>query len=235
MAPDKLYHLSRSSKPRGVLSNFVFINKANSYFWALNEAMHKVWVVLMCSGLLFMASCNKETPEIPPLPPNQDSPTLDFEFVSVASTLKFVPFGDTLSNGAVNKGYEIQLSDTNESVVMACSGIISSIVPDTSTAGGKLITVKFKRNSIYSFTYGGVSNVVVNVNDSLTGGKILGKLSSSGIIDFQVVTNNNEALCPQSYGSPGFTQAIQQAVLKNNYFNPADTISNTCRVPSLPL
>jgi hypothetical protein len=229
----RFYYLIFSSKSEGVLSNTPVITKSNSYFWALNWAMRKVSNVLLC-GLVLLMACNKETPGIPPLPPNQDVPSLDFEFVSVASTVKFIPFGDTLLNTAVNKGYELQLSDTNESVVMACPGIISSIVPDTTLSGGSLITVKFKRNSIYSFTYGGVSRVVVNVNDSLSGGKILGKVSGTGLVDFEVITNNNEALCPETFGSPGFNQAIQEAILKSNQFNPYDTINYPCRVQSLP-
>jgi len=135
----RFYYLKTSSKPNGILSNTHVITKSNSYFWALNRAMRKISNVLLC-GLVLLMACNKETPPIPPLPPNQDAPSLDFEFVSVASTVKFIPFGDTLANRAINKGYELQLSDTNESIVMACPGIISSIVPDTTPAGGSLIT-----------------------------------------------------------------------------------------------
>ena len=184
--------------------------------------------------VVLLMACNKDTPVIPPLPPDSTSPTLAFEFVSIASTVKFVPFGDTLANSMVNKGYEIQLSDTTEKVLTACSGIVTAIVPDTSAAGGKLITVKFKRNSIYSFVYGGVTNVQVNVNDSLQGGSILGKISRTGIIDFQVITNNNEAVCPSSYGSPGFNNAIQQAILFNNSNHHSDSVTNPCAAASLP-
>src|SRR6202034_1378949 len=110
-------------------------------------------------------------------------------------------------------------SDTTEKILTACSGIVTAIVPDTSAAGGKLITVKFKRNSIYSFVYGGVTRVQVNVNDSLQGGSILGRIGGAGIVDFQVIKNDNEALCPSNFGSPGFNTAIQQAILFSNSYH----------------
>jgi hypothetical protein len=195
--------------------------------------MRKILIVITGMVMLLMA-CRRETPVIPPLPPDQTIPTLDFEFVSVGSTIKFVPFGDTLPNSGINKGYELQLSDTNERILTSSSGIVTSISPDTTAAGGSLITVKFRRNSIYSFIYGGVTNVVVQVNDSLSGGRILGKVSGSGIVDFQFIINNNETLCPQNYGSPGFVSAIQQAILLSNSFSHTDTILSPCRVQSLP-
>ena len=194
--------------------------------------MRKVTNVLVCGMMLLMA-CNKGTPGIPPLPPNQDAPTLDFEFVSIASTVKFIPFGDTLANHTVNKGYEILLSDTNESILTACSGIVTSIKPDTLAAGASIIAVKFKRNSIYSFTYGGVTRVVTHVNDSLGAGSVIGKVSKSGIVDFQLIMDGNTVLCPQSFGSPGFNQAIQEAILKNNTFNPTDSVASPCMAGSL--
>jgi hypothetical protein len=195
--------------------------------------MRKVSIVIMGIVMLLMA-CNREAPVIPLLPPDQTIPTLDFEFVSVASTIKFIPFGDTLPNSTINKGFEVQVSDTNERVLTACSGIVTAVVPDTTTAGGNLITMQFRRNSIYSFVYGGVTNVVVQVNDSLSGGEILGKVSSSGIADFQLIVNNNQALCPQTYGSPGFKSAIQEAILLNNSFSHTDTITSPCLFQSLP-
>ena len=184
--------------------------------------------------VVLLMACNRETPVIPPLPPDSTSPTLAFEFVSVASTIRFVPFGDTLGNSVINKGYEIQLSDTTEKILTACSGIVTAIVPDTSAAGGNLITIKFKRNSIYSFVYGGVTNVQVNVNDSLQGGSILGKINGTGIVDFQVIMNNSVALCPSGYGSPGFNNAIQQAILFNNASHHSDSVTNPCAASTLP-
>lgn len=179
----------------------------------------------------FMA-CNKETSVIPPVLPDQTSPTLAFPFSSFASTTGFIPFGDTLPNLTLNKGYEVQLSDTNEVLLAACSGIVTAITPDT--AGGNFIAVKFKRNSIYSFLYAGITNVRVHVNDSLNGGSILGKVSGTGIVDFCLIKNNNEALCPQAYGSPGFNTAIQVAISKNNAFHPTDSVLIPCLTQSLP-
>ena len=138
----------------------------------LRGAMRKILVTIMFFAVLLVA-CNKDASVIPPLPPDQSIPTLNYEFVSIASTIKFTPFGDTLPDQTINKGYKIQLSDTNESVLTACSGIVSSIITDN--AGGNIITLKYKRNSIYSFTYAGITRVQVHVNDSLGGGKIIGE------------------------------------------------------------
>lgn len=193
--------------------------------------MKKTWVVIMFFTLLF-TGCNKETPVINPLPPDQTTPTLDFPFASFASTTRFIPFGDTIPGSNINKGYQVTFSDTNEALIAACSGIVTSITPDA--AGGNFITVKFRTNSIYSFLYGGVTNVQIHVADSLSGGSILGKVSGSGIAYFQLIKNNNEALCPQAYGSPGFNTAIDGAISKNNTFNPYDSVLTPCMVQSLP-
>ena len=193
--------------------------------------MRKILVTIMFFAVLLVA-CNKDASVIPPLPPDQSIPTLNYEFVSIASTIKFTPFGDTLPDQTINKGYKIQLSDTNESVLTACSGIVSSIITDN--AGGNIITLKYKRNSIYSFTYAGITRVQVHVNDSLGGGKIIGKISGSGVVDFQIIRNNTDALCPQTYGSPGFNTSIQQAVSQNNSLHPADSVLSPCLAQSLP-
>ena len=194
--------------------------------------MRKISVVIMGVLVLF-AACNKETSVIPPLAPDRTLPSLTFPFTSFASTTLFVPFGDTLPNFSINKGYRVQLSDTNESVLAACSGIVTSINPDT--AGGNFITLKFRTNSIYSFKYGGITRVAVNLNDSLRAGAILGKVSGKGIIDFQLIINKNTALCPQSFGSPGFTAAINEAILRNNQVRSSDSVFEPCKISSLPL
>ena len=193
--------------------------------------MRKVCAVIMVFMMLF-AGCNKETPVIPPLGPDTTAPNLDFPFASFASATQFTPFGDTLPNASVNMGYLVQLSDTNEALLAACSGIVTSITPDT--AGGNFIAVKFRTNGIYSFLYGGVANVQVHVADSLNAGSIIGKASCTGQIYFQLTKNNNEALCPQAFGSPGFNTAIAGAISKNNAFHPTDSVSSPCTVQSLP-
>jgi len=192
--------------------------------------MGKVRVVIMLMVVLF-ASCNREAPVIPPLGPDLTAPTLDFPFASFASAVRFTPFGDSLPNLTLSKGYQVQLSDTNELLLAACSGIVTSITPDTS--GGKFIAVKFRTNSIYSFLYGGVTNVRVQVSDSLNGGSILGKINGNGTVYFEIIKDSN-ALCPQSYGSPGFNTAIAGAIARNNSLYPQDSVSNPCYLQSLP-
>jgi len=192
--------------------------------------MRKVCVVLVVVALLF-AGCNKETSGIPPLGPDQTTPTLDFPFASFASATQFIPFGDTLGNLTVNKGYIVQLSDTNEYLLAASPGIVTAITPDT--AGGNFIAVKFRTNSVYSFLYGGVTNLRVHVADSLSGGAILGKISGTGMAYFQLIKNNNEALCPQTYGSPGFNTAIAGAVARNNAFHQQDSVASPCMAQSI--
>jgi hypothetical protein len=192
--------------------------------------MRKVRAAIMVFVVLF-ASCNREAPVIPPLGPDQTAPTLDFPFASFASAVRFIPFGDTLPGLSRNKGYVVQLSDTNELLLAACSGIVTSIVPDT--AGGNFIAVKFRANSIYSFLYGGVTNVRVQVSDSLNGGSILGKINGTGVVYFELI-KNSQALCPQAYGSPGFNTAIAGAISRNNAIYPLDSVSNPCYMQSLP-
>lgn len=193
--------------------------------------MRKVGAVILIFVLLFTA-CNKEAPVIPPLQPDQTEPTLDFPFASFASTTQFIPFGDTLSGVNINRGYRVQFSDTNEVLIAACSGVVTAITPDTS--GGNFIAVRFRPGAVYSFLYGGVTNVRVHIADSLYGGSILGKVSGTGIAYFQLTKNSNEALCPQAYGSPGFNTAIAGAISKNNAFHPTDTVSSPCMIQSLP-
>lgn len=192
--------------------------------------MSKARVVFIVLVMLF-TSCNKEAPVIPPLGPDMTAPTLDYPFASFASATKFIPFGDTLPNSTVNAGYIVQLSDTNEILLASCSGVVTSITPDTS--GGNFIAVKFRSNGIYSFLYGGVTNVQVHIADSLNAGSILGKISGTGLVYFQIIKNSNEAMCPQTFGSPGFNTAIAGAISKNNAFNPADSVCTPCMVQSI--
>ncbi len=192
--------------------------------------MKKVSAVIICLVALLMG-CNKETSDTNPPLSDQSDPSFTFEFASVAATTRFIPFGDTLPGLTLCRGYEIQFSDTNELVMAACPGIVTAITPDTS--GGQDIAVKYKPNSIYSFVYGGVSNIAVQINDTLNAGSILGKISSSGKIDFQVIKNNNEALCPETFGSTGFNTAIETAISKNNAFNPSDSVLQPCSAQSI--
>jgi Peptidase family M23 len=193
--------------------------------------MNKIWVVIMCLAVL-CASCNRETPIILSPGPDQTAPTLAFPFASFASVTQFIPFGDTLPNLTLNKGYLVQLSDTNEYVLAASSGIVTSIANDTS--GGNFIAVKFNSKSVYSFLYGGITRVRVRVNDNLSGGSILGKVSGNGFAYFELIKNSNEALCPQAYSSPGFNAAINGAISKNNAFHPMDSVVSPCYTQSLP-
>ncbi len=192
--------------------------------------MRKIGAVIMVF-LILLVGCNKETPEIPPIGPDLTAPTLDFPFASLASTTRFIPFGDTLPDLSINKGYLVQLSDTNEILLAACSGIVTAITNDT--AGGNFIAVKFRTKSIYSFVYGGVTNVRVRVADSIFGGSILGKISGKGKVSFQIIKNNTESLCPQTYGSPGFNTAIAGAIVKNNTFHPNDSVLSPCSIQSV--
>ena len=193
--------------------------------------MSKRGVVIMIIVVLF-AACNKPTPVILPLGPDQTVPTLDFPFASFASAMQFFPFGDTIPNLTINKGYLVQLSDTNEYLLAACSGIVTSITPDT--LGGNFIAVRFRKGGVYSFLYGGVTRMQIHVADSLNGGSILGKVTGTGFAYFQLIKDSAEALCPQAYGSPGFNTAIAGAISRNNALHPSDSVLSPCLIQSLP-
>ena len=192
--------------------------------------MRKSCVVLVCVFLL--GSCKKPGTPPPGLPKDTTPPTLTWALTSFASTLKFYPFGKTLPDSTVNKGYEILIGSPNQDLILAvCPGIITSIDPGTY---GNSIHVLYKPNSVYSFIYSGVASVQVHVNDTLTPGLVLGRVNSSGIIDFRLVLNNNTALCPQNYGASAFNNNIQVAINQHNYLNPGDSISSPCETGSLP-
>ena len=100
--------------------------------------------------IIFIASCNKDNP-VPALPADTSSPTLSYQFVSFASTIRFTPFGDSTATGVPFQGYEVLLADTGalSYCTSCCSGFVTSISPGAN--GGNDIAVIYKKNSIYSF------------------------------------------------------------------------------------
>ena len=191
--------------------------------------MRNFCVVFMCFFIL--QGCKKQGP--PPGPPADTSiPTLTWALTSFASTTKFYPFGETLPNSTVNKGYEIQIASPSQTQVLSvCKGIVTAIVPGPN---GNTIHVLYKPHSVYSFIYSGVDNVQIHVNDTINQGITIGRVNNAGIIDFSLVLNNNTALCPQAYGAPAFNNNIQVAINQHNAVNPADSISSPCEVGSVP-
>lgn len=180
--------------------------------------------------LILAHSCNDKYP-IDQLPDDTTPPSLSNPFLSFSSTLQFIAFGDSL-NGELCKGYWFQMTDSNQSVLSACSGKVTSITDYPN--GAKSIAVKYKTNSIYSFVYSELRNVQVNVNDVIGSGTILGKTGNGGKLFFQIIKNNNEVLCPKTFGSPGFNIAIEQAISRHNTNYPSHSITDPCFVQTLP-
>ncbi len=180
--------------------------------------------------LLLVSACNDKYP-IPDLPKDTTAPSLTYPLSSFSTVTKFVNFGGTMPSSNQSKGYYVYMSNPNETITAACRGIVSAVNDDA--AGNKNITVLYKSNSIYSFVYSGIKDVMVDVHDSIQAGTILGKLGSNMEVGFMLV-KENEVLCPSSYASAGFNDAIDLAIGKHNAANPSDSISNTCLVESLP-
>ena len=191
--------------------------------------MRKVFLCL--SGILFfMASCNKDY-SIKPLPEDTATPVFSYPIASLSSTIKFISFGDTLPDLSISHGYQIQLTDTTQIILAACSGVVNKI---TSIApGNNSILVKYKSNSVYSFLYSGIESTTLQLNDSIAGGVILGKIAKIGVISFQVMKHENELLCPQTFGSAGFNNAINLAIGKHNQYNAGDSVYTPCLVSSI--
>lgn len=202
-----------------------------SYFLTCNkfESMNKLFLISIT--LLVLSACDKKYP-IDNLPDDTTPPALTYPMASFSSTTKFIPFAGSLPSSGQCKGYDVFLTDTNQFVASASSGIVSSVTDDA--AGNSSITVKYKANSIYSMVYSGIRSVMVQVNDSINAGTLLGKVGSNREIFFAVVKNNNEVLCPADYGSTGFNNAIQLAIDKHNANNPADSVLSSCLATSLP-
>lgn len=189
--------------------------------------MKNVLVLTMCLCVLF--ACKKPSPVNQP-PPDTSTPTLSYPLASFSSVNKFIPFGAPVSGG-LSKGYGIQFTDTSLNFLAACQGIVESI--GTATDGSPLITIKYKSNSIYSFQYSGFRTVLVNVNDSLAAGSELGRVGF-GLMNFELIENGQQALCPQNFSSPGFMNSIALAISRNNALNPTDSVYAPCSVDSLP-
>lgn len=150
-------------------------------------------------------------------------PTITYPFVSFASARRFYPFGDPNFGINGNTAYQVQLTDTGQYFVTACSGIVTSV-------SGQTVSLIYKTNSVYSFEYTGVRSPLVHVSDSLPPGALLGKVSADGIIGFALVKDNHTALCPATYANAGFNTAIQLAIDKNNQYNPADSVLGPCEM-----
>ncbi|MDB5282857.1 MAG: hypothetical protein JWO06_1932 [Bacteroidota bacterium] len=191
------------------------------------QAMRLFFVFMF---LIFWAgSCKKPSqPEGPQ--PDISIPTLIYPIISFASVTKFIPFGEADSTG-LHKGYEIHLANTNQSIISASIGKITSITPD---AHGNTIRVLYKPRSIYTFVYSGIVNLNVHVNDTLNPGTILGRINPTGIINFAIILNNNTALCPEHFGAPAFNNSIQVAIDRHNSLNPGDSVDSPCKADSLP-
>ncbi|MBK7149681.1 MAG: peptidoglycan DD-metalloendopeptidase family protein [Bacteroidetes bacterium] len=191
--------------------------------------MKKYVPVIMCI-LFWGTSCNDKYP-IDELPDDTTPPSLTYPFLSFSSTKQFITFGDTL-NGELCKGYWFEMLDSNQNVAAAASGIVTGIADQT--GGAKSISVKYKANSIYSFVYANLRDVQVDINDAINPGTLLGKTGQGGKLYFQLIKNDNEVFCPQTFGSPGFNTAIGQAISKHNINYPSDTIAEPCSATSLP-
>jgi hypothetical protein len=184
-------------------------------------------VITLSVLMIACSSCNKKYP-IDPLPKDTAPPTFSYPVVSFSSTSVFTPFGGTLSSGGTSKGYTVHLTDPNLTVNAVCSGIVKTVTSNS-------ITVLYKANSIYSLYYSGLQNIRVVANDTVRAGIILGKIGNNGEIFFQIIKNDSEAICPDTFSDTGFKAAVQTAITKHIQFYPADSLMIPCAVASLPL
>lgn len=187
-------------------------------------------IALLTILALFNFSCNDKYP-INDLPEDTTAPSLTYPISSFSTVTRFIPFGGTLPSGGQCKGYDIFVSNANETITAACRGIVIAVNLDG--AGNNDITVKYKSNSVYSFVYSGVKDVMVDVNDSIYAGTILGKVGSNLELSFTLI-KSNEVLCPRTYGSAGFNDAIDLAIAKHNTANSTDSVFSACLAESLP-
>lgn len=176
--------------------------------------------------LLVSSSCNKKYP-IDPLPKDTAPPTLSYPMVSFSSTTNFTPFGGNLPSSGVSKGYTVSLSDANLTVNAVCAGIVKNVSANS-------ITVLYKTNSIYSFFYSGLQNINVSANDAIAAGTILGKIAGNGEVFFQIIKNDSEVECPDTFSDNNFKAAIQTAITKHIQLHPADSLMTACSAMSLP-
>jgi hypothetical protein len=177
--------------------------------------------------LVLFAGCKKQTQDSPAPQGDTTVPNISYPIASFASAYKFIPFGAPLQAGGTNTGYEVYLSDGQQAILSASSGIVSSI--NTDNKGNSTIEVKFKTNSIYTFRYAGVRSLLVHLGDSITPGTLLGKISTTGVIDFAMVKNGHIMLCPQLYASSSFNNSIQVAITRHNALNPNSQVTEACQ------
>ena len=191
--------------------------------------MNKLTISLLAI-ILLVAACSKTDKN--DIIVDTTAPALTNPLTSFSSTNKFIAFGDTLPNLSINKGYDIFINDTNQMITAACGGIVSTITTDA--ANNNTITVAYKANSIYTLLYAGIKNVLVDINDTITAGTILGKLGSNREIYFAVIKNNTEVICPNTFASSGFRNSINTAIAMHNATNVTDSVITTCLVETLP-
>ena len=185
-------------------------------------------VVFMLLVLCFVSfSCNTKYP-IDALPKDTTPPTLSYPLVSFSSTTQFTPFGGTVpATSEISKGYTVHLTDPNLTINSATSGTVTSVSTNS-------VTVLYKTNSIYSLYYSGLQNILVSVNQTIAAGTILGHITSTGDVFFQVIKNDTEVDCPDTFSDNSFKTAIQTAIGKHIMNHPADSLMAPCVSASLP-
>ncbi|MCX6199370.1 MAG: peptidoglycan DD-metalloendopeptidase family protein [Bacteroidetes bacterium] len=188
--------------------------------------MQKIVFTLVLLSFVFFSCNNKYA--IDALPKDTTPPTISYPVVSFSSTTQFTPFGGTVpATSEISKGYTIHLTDPNLTINSATAGSVTAVSANS-------VMVLYKTNSIYCFYYSGLQNIMVSVGQTVAPGTILGHITATGDVFFQVIKNDTEVNCPDTFSDNSFKMAIQTAITKHIMNNPADSLMTSCTVTSLP-
>lgn len=194
----------------------------------------KKYLLVLTAALLATASCKDDKYPIDELPPDATAPYFSAPFVSVSSTTRFIPFGDSTAAGGFTNSYEIYLNDSTQRVIAAGAGYVNAV--NQAGNGDYEIHISPKVYSIYNEIYMNVKEPTVVAGDSVDAGTILGKIGTGKMSALKVLkTENNTvtAICPGSLGNVGFNNAFNRALAISDSLNNDSTLA-PCLFTTLP-